>query len=74
VYGGRLIGIEAEQPADALGCLALIAEGVPDDTYSQVGNVDALRELSHASQALDVTRVKLLQVGLTMVVLGMIGM
>ena len=34
VHGGCLIGIEAPPPADTLGSLALVAEGVPDYAYS----------------------------------------
>ena len=52
MHGGRLVGVQAPQSADALGRLALVAEGVPDDAGAQVGDVDAFRELDHAGQAL----------------------
>jgi hypothetical protein len=37
VHGGRLIRIEAEQPTDALGGLALFAECMPDDATRRRG-------------------------------------
>ena len=73
VHGSRLVRIEAQQPADALGGLALVAEGIPDDTYPQIRDANALRELGHAGQALDVARVEQVQVGLAVLVLGVVG-
>jgi hypothetical protein len=50
MYCGRLLRIEAQQPADALGDLALVTEGTPADAHPQVRDVDSLPE-SWATQA-----------------------
>lgn len=63
MHGDRLVGIEAQQPTDGLGGLALVAEGVLDNAHPRIRYADALRKLSHAGQALDVTRTKLMQAG-----------
>nr|GFC00605.1 hypothetical protein [Tanacetum cinerariifolium] len=74
VHGGRLVGIEAPQPANALGSLRLVAEGVPDDAHPQIHKADTLRELGYAHQALDGARAKQGQVNFAVLVLAVIGM
>ena len=73
MHRGRLLRVQAQQPANALGGLAFIAEGMLDDAHPQIRDVDAFRELRHAGQALNVARVKFLQVGLAVLVLGVVG-
>jgi hypothetical protein len=53
VYDGRLSRIKVPPPTNALGSFAPVTKGVPDDAHLQVKDADALRELGHADQLLN---------------------
>lgn len=46
VHGGCLVGIEVPPPADTLGSLAFVAEGVLDDAYSSEARCKQLGKLA----------------------------
>jgi hypothetical protein len=69
VHGGRLIRIEAEQPADALGGLALVAECMPADATRRRGKLI----FSEGQATWDFARIELLQINLAVLVLGVVS-